>query len=151
MNMLARHDNWKKEWSNFNSMMDLFMREFNSRDPELWKMGDPGSRLQLQTEEKEVKAILPCAGCKGSDFEVDVVGDMLNIKVKHSSGSGKEEKKEKKYIAKERYFCEFTESCRLPVPVKGQEASAKYEDGVLTITIPRLEPELPKIHTVTVK
>ena len=151
MNMLARNDsNWGRELKNFNSMMDLFMREMGMR-PAKWLDEGFDRGLQYMVDEKCVTAHLPCAGCKGSDFQVEVVGDMLNVSVKHSSCNCEKEGKEKHFITKERCFREFTESCRLPVPVKGQEATAKYEDGVLTVTIPRLMEEKNTVHTVNVK
>ena len=60
-------------------------------------------------------------------------------------------KKEKKYISRERCCHEFSESIRLPVPVKGQEATAKYADGVLTVIMPRYEEKHPEVHCISVQ
>ncbi|MBR2363626.1 MAG: Hsp20/alpha crystallin family protein [Lentisphaeria bacterium] len=154
MNMLARNENnWGRELKNFNSMMDLFIKEMGLR-PAKWFDEALDNHLQVTVDEKTVTAVLPCAGCKGSDFEVEVVGDMLNVTFKHSSCNcgeeGKEEKKEKHFITKERCIREFSESIRIPVPVNGLEATAKYEDGVLSVIIPRVGVEEKKLHTVKV-
>ena len=151
MNMLTRNDgSWNGELRNFNSMVDLFMREMGMR-PAKWFDEGFDSRLQLKVEDKAVTALLPCAGCKGSDFQVDVVGDMLNVSVKHASCDCENEGKAKKhFVKKERCVREFSESIQLPVPVNGQDATAKYEDGVLTVTIPRVAEETGKLHTVKV-
>ena len=149
MNMLARHENFNRELRNFNSMMDLFLHEIG-KDGFFHPSENPGKHLQLKVDEKNVTAFLPCAGCKGSDFEVEVVGDILNVTHKHSSEKNVEEK-EKKYISRERFCHEFTESIRLPVPVQGKDSTARYTDGVLTVTMPRCGEEHPRIHCVNVK
>ncbi len=148
MNMLARHESMNREFRDFNSLMDHFLQEMGMT-PVFRKVEEGGKRLQLKIDEKNVTALLPCAGHKGSDFEVDVVGDMLNVTFKCSEE--KKEEKEKKYISRERLYHEFSESVRLPVPVKGQEATAKYADGVLTVTMPRYEEKLPEVHCIDVQ
>lgn len=147
MNMLARHESMNREFRDFNSLMDHFLQEMGMT-PVFRKAEEGGKHLQLKIDDKNVTALLPCAGHKGSDFEVDVVGDMLNVTFRHSEE--KKEEKEKKYISRERCCHEFSESIRLPVPVKGQEATAKYADGVLTVTMPRYEEKLPEVHSIDV-
>lgn len=149
--MLARNENnYGRELTTFNSLMDLFMREMGAAHHPFFNGESNHDSLQLKVDEKEVTAILPCAGCRGSDFEVETSGDILTVKVKHSSTCEKEGKK-KNYIARERCFREFTESIHLPVPVKGQEATAKYEDGILTISLPRMGKDEEKNRRIEVK
>ncbi len=45
----------------------------------------------------------------------------------------------------------FTRAFRLPFDVDSSKVSARYQDGVLTISLPRLEESKPKKITVNVK
>ena len=103
------------------------------------------SRWETEVGEKEVAVKISCPGCRSSDFELEISGDFLNFKVRHS-----EEKKNeccsKNYVFRERSCAEYSECIKLPVPVKGADAKAKYADGVVTVIIPRdmYEPDHKK-------
>lgn len=93
-----------------------------------------------------VKASLP--GVKPEDVEVSVVGDTLTIK-----GEMKEEKdiKEENYIRKERRYGSFCRSFTLPVSVNPDKATAEFENGVLTLTLPKAEEVKPKTIAIKAK
>lgn len=93
-----------------------------------------------------VKASLP--GVKPEDIDVSVVGDTLTIK-----GEVKEEKevKEQNYIRKERRFGSFCRSFTLPVSVNPDKATAEFENGVLTLTLPKAEEVKPKSIAIKAK
>lgn len=93
-----------------------------------------------------VKASLP--GVKPEDVEVSVVGDTLTIK-----GEVKEEKdiKEENYIRKERRYGSFCRSFTLPVSVNADKATAEFENGVLTLTLPKTEEVKPKTIAIKAK
>ena len=85
--------------------------------------------------------------CK-DDFELEVVGDFLTVKAVKCCKTENEEKKH--YVVRERVCETYEESVKLPVQVKGAETKAKYINGVLEISIPRIEEENPKTHVVTI-
>jgi len=93
-----------------------------------------------------VKASVP--GVKPEDIEVTVLGDTLTIK-----GEMKEEKeiKEEHVIRRERRFGAFSRSVTLPTPVDTNKASATFENGVLTLTLPVAEEAKPKTIQVKAK
>lgn len=75
------------------------------------------------------------------DVEITVDEGVLTLRAERS-----EETKEK-YRTEFRYGT-FARSVRLPSGAKGDEASADYKDGVLTITVPLPET---KTGTTTIK
>lgn len=89
------------------------------------------------TEEKEGFMVsLAVPGMKKSDFKIDVDGNMLTI------SSEKEEAKEekgKKFNRKEYNFSSFSRSFSLPDEVNKEKIDARYEDGILKISLPRNE------------
>lgn len=86
-----------------------------------------------------VKTDLP--GVDKKDVEINVKEDMLQISAK----CGREEETEKEgYFKKERSYTRFSRTIRLPTGVSEENANAKMENGVLTVTLPKLELEKPK-------
>jgi HSP20 family protein len=82
-------------------------------------------------------------------FNIAVDGNMLII------SSEKEEKKEKidkKFTRKEYSYSSFSRSFTLPEEINKENIEAKYEDGVLNISLPRKEEaKTPAAKLVAVK
>ncbi len=93
-----------------------------------------------------VTAELP--GVKQNDVEITVVNDVLTLK-----GEKKEEKEIKKenYHRIERSYGSFQRSITLPTGVQADKAKASYKDGVLTVTIPKVEEAKPKSIKINVE
>lgn len=113
--------------------------------PGVTTAGVPVDMLQ-QDGNIVVKAPLP--GVKPEDIDISIVGDTLTIK-----GEMKEEKevKEENVIRRERRFGTFSRSLPLPTTVDSSKASATYENGVLTLTLPVAEAAKPKQIKVQAK
>lgn len=106
-------------------------------------------QLELETTEDAVVARLPIPGCKPENIDVEVLGDCLTVRASREEAASEDENA--RYLRRERSTEEYEESVRLPVPVCGGETVAKYVDGVLTITLPRVKEEKPRSHVVQVK
>jgi HSP20 family protein len=85
--------------------------------------------------------------------QLDLPGiDKNDVKVKFEdntlivSGERKQETKteEKNYHRVERNYGSFTRSVRLPKDVNAQKISASYKNGVLEITLPKVDEVKPK-------
>jgi HSP20 family protein len=86
-----------------------------------------------------VKAELP--GMKVEDIDITLTDGLLTIK-----GERKMEKEDKQenYHRIERQFGSFSRSLNLGVNVKADGIDAGYNDGVLTVTLPKAEEDKPK-------
>lgn len=93
-----------------------------------------------------VKATLP--GIKASDVQISVTVDMLTLKGELKE---KEEVKEKAYHIREHRYGSFERTFSLPTDVVADKAKAEFEDGILTITLPKAEEAKPKTITVKAK
>ena len=82
------------------------------------------------------------AGFKKEDIKVDIDDDILVIKAEHSED--KDEKNDNgDYIRRERYYGSYTRSFNVSeINVDGITAS--YENGVLTLTMPKKVPVKPE-------
>lgn len=93
-----------------------------------------------------VKASLP--GVKPEEVDISITGDVLTIKGEHKE---EQEVKEKGYFRKEMRYGTFNRSLQLPVAVKSDKAEAIFENGVLTLTLPKAEEAKPKQIKVKAK
>jgi HSP20 family protein len=81
------------------------------------------------------------AGMDIDDIDIEVDDNVLTIK-----GERRFEEKvdEERYYRVERRFGSFQRSLALPQGVRLDDIAADYEDGVLTVTVPKAEEEKPK-------
>jgi HSP20 family protein len=130
--------------------MDRLFEESFLR-PDLFGGGETAvSALPLDMYETEsdvvVKASVP--GVKPEDIEVTVTGDLLTIKGEFKT----EEKTEKRsFLRQERRYGSFCRQLGLPAGVDSNKAAASFENGILTLTLPKVEAVRPKTVRVVAK
>jgi HSP20 family protein len=91
-----------------------------------------------------VKAAIP--GVKADEVQINVTGEVLTIK---GETKEKEDVKEKAYQLREQRWGMFERTLALPTDVVADKAKAEFENGILTITLPKAEEVKPK--TITIK
>jgi len=102
--------------------------------------------MYLTENEVVVKAALP--GVKPEEVDVSITGDTLTIKGETKA----EEKIEREdYLYREHRYGAFHRSVALPSGLETDKAEASFENGVLTLTIPKHEEAKPKQIKVKAK
>jgi len=107
-----------------------------------------GAMPKIDIKEKKdgivVKAELP--GVEEKDVNVEILDNVMTI-----SGEKAEEKEEEKegYYYKESRSGAFERSFSLPADVKADKAEAEMKNGVLTVTVPKIEPK--KARKIAIK
>jgi len=102
-------------------------------------MPEPEPMMRIDVSENErgyvVKAELP--GVAKEDIAVSVEAGEVSIsaEVKHE----KETKEGEKVLRTERYYGSVARSFTLPADVDSAKAEAKFDNGVLTLTLPKAE------------
>ena len=93
-----------------------------------------------------IKSSVP--GVKAEDIDITITGDTLTIK-----GETKAEEKVEKanYVRQERRYGAFSRSVTLPTSIVAEKAKAEFENGVLTLTLPKAEEVKPKAIKVKAK
>lgn len=86
-----------------------------------------------------VKMALP--GVKPEEVDISITGDTLTIKGEHKE---EPEVSQEDYFYKERRFGAFSRSVTIPVSVQSDKAEATFEDGILTLVLPKAEEIKPK-------
>ena len=91
-----------------------------------------------------VKTSVP--GVKPEDIDISITGDTLTIKGETST---EEESKGENFLRRERRYGAFSRSVGLPAGLDPDKAEAVFDNGVLTLSIPKKEEIKPK--TIKVK
>lgn len=100
-----------------------------------------------ETEDKLlIKGEFP--GLDVKDINVTISGDLLTIK---GEKKREEEEKDEHHHCVERYYGSFQRSFRLPVNVKTEGIEAKFDKGVLKVTLPKTEEAKKKEIEIKVK
>ncbi len=94
-------------------------------------------RVDISEDEKNIYIEAELAGLKKEDVKVTVEDGVLTIR-----GERKQETEEKKknYHRVERVYGSFSRAFTLGENIDKDNIEAKYEDGVLRLTLPKVEP-----------
>ncbi len=136
-------------WDPFRDMTQV-QNQFNRLVDQVWG-GRQESWLPavdvFDTKEAVVlKAEL--AGMDPDDIQIEVEDNVLTIKGERRF---EETVDKERYYRVERRFGTFQRDLALPQGVKPEDISAAYDDGVLTVTVPKVEEEKPKRIEVKAK
>jgi HSP20 family protein len=104
----------------------------------------PAADLSETDDALQIRMDMP--GLKAEEINVEVSGNTIRISGEHKDVK---EEKGKTYHRIERRSGSFARALTLPAPVKEDKVTARCEDGVLTITLPKTEAA--KTHKVAVK
>ncbi len=144
-------------WEPFDEMIslrDAMNRLFEDSfiRPSLWPAPHDGNAWRIPVDvietkdDIQVKVSVP--GFKPEDIDVAVTGDTLTIK---GEVKAEEKQEEGNYLRRERHFGSFHRTLTLPASVTSEKAKAEFENGVLTLTLPKAEQARPKAIKVTLK
>jgi len=94
-------------------------------------------RVNVSESAKDFVIELAAPGLEKSDFDLNVEEGRLKIKVEKSV----EDDNDRKFLRREFNYNTFTRSFTLPETVDANNISAKYEGGVLNITLGKKEAD----------
>ncbi|MHB0924732.1 MAG: Hsp20/alpha crystallin family protein [Bellilinea sp.] len=97
-------------------------------------------------DEVVVKASLP--GLKAEDVQISVTGDSLTLRGEFKQ---EEEKSGATYHVRERRSGSFERTLGLPVSVQTDKAKADFENGILSIVLPKAEAVKPRTINIKAK
>ena len=119
---------WRQQFDELTQRTTPFEFRFGELESMTVDLADHG-------DEFVVTADVP--GFKKDDITVNVTDSMLRIRAEHEE---EHEETEEMYLQQERSHRSMSRSLRLPEPVNADEVAARYQNGVLTVTLPKTEP-----------
>jgi HSP20 family protein len=130
--------------------MDRLFEESFVRPRTGWlaPLGAGALAVDVYETDQDVVVKSSVAGVKPEDIDITITGDTLTIK-----GETKAEEKVERanYIRQERRYGAFSRSVTLPTTIVAEKAKAEFENGVLTLTLPKAEEVKPKTIKVKAK
>ncbi len=139
-------------WTDFPSLLsdwNGWADDFINISPNavLNRVGITTPAINVKETEQEYNIEVAAPGMEKKDFNVSVDAGILTIS---SVQEKKSEKKEDSYTRKEFSYSSFHRSFTLPENVNADAIIAKYEKGVLNITLPKVKLEKPKAKAKTI-
>ena len=102
--------------------------------------------LDVYTTPSEIVVIANVPGLKPEDVNITLENDTLSV-----SGEIKAPMENVDYVFQERPYGKFSRTLTINVPVDHEKVEAAFENGVLTITLPKAEAARPKTIKVEAK
>ena len=136
-------------WDPFRDIDQMFNRYSRSTSADSGKSATAGWTPLVDIYEADekflVRAELPGVDKEGVSVSIDE--NLLTIKGKKHFVEAKDGEKWKRV---ETQYGEFSRSFTLPDNIDADKVSAAYKDGVLELSVPKIEPEKPKLIDVKV-
>ena len=156
MTRIVRYNPWN-EMNTLGRVVDRWMEDAVSgasggRLVRGWNAATPAIDLKETAEGYEVTAELP--GWKPEDVEITFEDGVLSLKgeVKDEVESKDEaDQSQAKWHSKEIRKASFVRSFSLPAEVEADKANAEFENGVLSLNLPKAEVVKPKQIKIAVK
>ena len=142
---VINYQNPKGFISNFDNLFDSFfnnnLSNFVGSD---YFLSNPSTNIKETEEGYEIELAAP--GLEKEDFKLNLDKDILTIEAKRENKSEKineSEETTEKFVRREFNFTSFKRSFTLPETVNAENIGAKYENGILNITLPKKEEAKP--------
>jgi HSP20 family protein len=130
---------WTMPWDlqdEFNRMWEDFGQLTGRNETSAYA---PSMDVRETPEAFIVEADVP--GMKKDDVQIELADNVVTVKGERRS---ERERTDKDYHITERHFGSFRRSVAIPGGFDGEKVNAKFENGVLTITLPKQEEKKPR-------
>jgi len=102
--------------------------------------------INVKESDKAYTVELAAPGMNKQDFNVHINDEgNLVVKMEHKEEHNEEENKNVRYLRREFSYSKYEQTLILPDDVKKDAISAKVEDGVLTVELPKVVEEKVKL------
>ncbi|MFM6927799.1 MAG: Hsp20/alpha crystallin family protein [Bdellovibrio sp.] len=126
-----------RELSRYHDRMDRLMNELVGARSEEGAMGlDFAPSCEISEEDRHFLLKVDLPGVKKENVKVEVDGDRLTIRAERKEE--KEEKSKRRHLSEISYGS-YVRSFTLPQAIDEKKVDAKFEDGVLLVTVPKSE------------
>ena len=130
--------------SSIDDLLEDFFRGFEVSP----QAGVIAPRFEVSETDEAIVVEAELPGLDEKDIELTLQENVLTLK---GEKKREEETKKKNCYISERSYGHFQRSLQLGANVDADNVNASFKKGVLTITIPKLEPEQSKVRTIDIK
>ncbi|HHH10729.1 MAG TPA: Hsp20/alpha crystallin family protein [Sorangium sp.] len=138
-------------WNGFERNFSRALAEHNhllqQYQPASLQWGWPRVEVVETADKFEVQAEVP--GFVSDDLTITLHDGVLTIAGEHTSEQQPNTKEDRTVLFSERRALSFTRTFRLSQDIDAEAVTANVKDGVLTVTMPKVEAAKPRLVTVT--
>ena len=131
----------------FDDFFDSFDRPFGAL------MARPAAQPVMRTDVKEsdgkFELDIDLPGFKKDDVKAELKDGYLTVSAVRKAEN--EEGDAKKYLRRERYYGSCSRSFYVGEALTQDDIKAKFEDGILKLTVPKKEPEIPEPSYIAIE
>lgn len=120
---------------------DSFVSPLTFRTLALGEGAGVSPQVDVHQTDDEIVVTAALPGMKSEDLDITITGQHLTLR---GETAADDEIKREQYLFRERRYGSFSRSFELPVRVQGDQATASFTDGVLTLRIPKAEEVKPR-------
>ncbi len=106
-------------------------------------------RMDISDSTKEIVIKFDLAGVNKENIKLSISDDKI-LTLKGEKTASKENKS-KDYVKKEIFYGSFEKAIQLPENIDESKLSTKFENGILTVSIPKTEIKKPKAKVIPIK
>ena len=145
MNIISWKSKPVNTLNNFPSFIDTMINEnfYQRNDGQSWTPA-----IDIIEDENSYSLTADMPGLNKSDIEVKIENEDLII---NGDRSLSENDNNKEYHYQERHYGKFSRSFKLPESIKIEKISACFENGVLSVIIPKSEEAKPNNRLIKIK
>lgn len=108
-----------------------------------------GMKTDIKENDKQFELDIDVPGFKKDEINVELRDGYLTISATKSKKDEEKDEKGANYVRRERYSS-VSRSYFVGDKIAEEDIKAKYDNGVLTITIPKEEPKKPQEHKIKI-
>ena len=122
----------------FNDMVQTLKEKQEEMDKAIteYTSGPAKPAMDVMEDQEQIVVKTDLPGVNREDIKIDLTEDTLQIKAQFQEET---EEEGVNYYKRERKYGEAARTMILPAKVKINEVTAKFENGVLTVVMPKLE------------
>jgi HSP20 family protein len=136
-----------RELESFNNRIQRFFNDFPGWNIEGGFSFNP--HIDISDDNKKIYIEAEIPGVKKEDLKISLQDNILTINGEKKSNI--KDEKDKKYYRTERMYGSFTRSFTLPEEINPDSVEAKFEDGILNISVEKASPKKSQQKLIDIK
>ncbi len=133
----------------FETIHDRIQRYFDDFTSHGLNFSDSFSpRIDISEEKNQIKVTAEIPGVKKENIKMTLQDNILTIEGEKKKES---EQKEENWYRSERIFGSFKRSFTLPAEVDSENVDAKFENGILSVVMKKLETKVQSEKVIELK
>ena len=124
---------------------------FGKNDPLYGKHAKNAMKTDVRETDNSYELDIDLPGFKKEDVSLKLDNGYLTISASKGLEKDEKEKKDGKYIRRERYEGQCSRSFYVGESVQAKDVNAKFEDGILKVSVPKAAPQVEGNNVIAIE